>query len=118
MKESDRIQVMADALQAIGVEATGVTDGIRIVGRERFAGGQIDSSGDHRLAMAMAIATLRAEMISSSATAAMSIPRFQDLRAPRAVSVWTLPANDGGACHLYRRAERRWQGHDKPGIGR
>ena len=79
VKESDRIQVMAAALDAIGVEVTVLADGIRIIGRERLAGGLIDSLGDHRVAMAMAMAALRAEdeiVIRDCANVDTSFPRF------------------------------------------
>lgn len=63
VKESDRIQVMADGLAALGVEVEPRSDGIRIQGRgpgAGFGGGELDSRGDHRIAMSFAIAALRA----------------------------------------------------------
>lgn len=63
VKESDRIQVMADGLNRLGVEAEALADGIVIEGRpleKVFSGGQVDSSGDHRIAMAFAMASVRA----------------------------------------------------------
>lgn len=63
VKESDRIQVMADGLAALGVDVDVADDGLRIVGRpERhaFTGGRIASHEDHRIAMAFAMAGLRA----------------------------------------------------------
>jgi 3-phosphoshikimate 1-carboxyvinyltransferase len=59
VKESDRIQVMADGLQALGIDADPVADGMIIQGG-RIGGGIVDSHGDHRIAMAFAIAALRA----------------------------------------------------------
>ena len=59
VKESDRIQVMADGLQALGIDATATPDGMIIQGGT-MGGGVIDSHGDHRIAMAFAIAGLRA----------------------------------------------------------
>jgi len=59
VKESDRIQVMADGLAALGVGARPTPDGIRIQGG-RIGGGRIASHGDHRIAMSFAIAALRA----------------------------------------------------------
>lgn len=63
VKESDRIQVMADGLSTLGVDVSVADDGLTIVGRpERtaFAGGHIASHEDHRIAMAFAMAGLRA----------------------------------------------------------
>ena len=60
VKESDRIQVMADGLQTLGVDARPTPDGMIIEGRDAWDGGGIDSHGDHRIAMSFAIAGLRA----------------------------------------------------------
>lgn len=60
VKESDRIQVMADGLQALGVKAQATPDGIIVRGGP-LAGGEIESHGDHRIAMAFAVAALRAD---------------------------------------------------------
>jgi 3-phosphoshikimate 1-carboxyvinyltransferase len=59
VKESDRIQVMADGLGALGVESRVRPDGILIRGG-RLRGGAVESRGDHRVAMAFAMAGLRA----------------------------------------------------------
>ena len=59
VKESDRIQVMADGLKTLGIDATATPDGMIIEGGV-FGGGVIDSHGDHRIAMAFAMASLRA----------------------------------------------------------
>jgi len=63
VKESDRIQVMADGLAALGVDVNVADDGLTIVGRptaHAFTGGAIASHEDHRIAMAFAMAGLRA----------------------------------------------------------
>ncbi|MBI3053774.1 MAG: 3-phosphoshikimate 1-carboxyvinyltransferase, partial [Betaproteobacteria bacterium] len=60
VKESDRIQVMADGLQALGIAAEPAADGMRVTGGH-YGGGVVDSHGDHRVAMAFAIAALRAD---------------------------------------------------------
>lgn len=60
VKESDRIAVMAQGLKALGVEARETPDGIVIRGGT-LRGGTVDSHGDHRIAMAFAIAALRAD---------------------------------------------------------
>ena len=59
VKESDRIAVMAQGLRTLGIDARETPDGIHIVGGE-LQGGEIDSHGDHRIAMAFAMAGLRA----------------------------------------------------------
>lgn len=59
VKESDRIQVMADGLSVLGIAAEPTPDGIVISGSEP-GGGVVDSHGDHRIAMAFAMAGLRA----------------------------------------------------------
>jgi 3-phosphoshikimate 1-carboxyvinyltransferase len=63
VKESDRIQVMADGLQALGVDARATDDGMIIQGVASgsvFSGGTVHSHDDHRIAMAFAMASLRA----------------------------------------------------------
>jgi len=57
VKETDRIQVMADGLRALGADITDTPDGARIVGK-RLSGGTADSCGDHRTAMSFAMASL------------------------------------------------------------
>jgi 3-phosphoshikimate 1-carboxyvinyltransferase len=87
VKESDRIQVMADGLAALGIEATPTADGIRIRGGARAeggacTGGTVASHGDHRIAMAFAMAGLRAQaeiIVEDSANVATSFPGFVEL---------------------------------------
>ena len=83
VKESDRIAVMADGLRRLGVEATATPDGIVIEGRGdaafAFDGGEVDSHGDHRPAMAFAMASLRASApirIRDTANVGTSFPNF------------------------------------------
>ncbi|APZ42809.1 3-phosphoshikimate 1-carboxyvinyltransferase [Acidihalobacter ferrooxydans] len=81
VKESDRIQAMADGLSAIGVAAEVQSDGIVIQGADAFGGGVIHSHGDHRIAMAFAMAGLRAEKqieIVDCANVDTSFPGFVD----------------------------------------
>lgn len=59
VKESDRIQVMADGLAILGVPHEVLADGILIEGGAAMGGGEIDSKGDHRIAMSFAMAGLR-----------------------------------------------------------
>lgn len=60
VKESDRIQVMADGLQAIGVDAVPTADGM-VVNGGTIKGGDVHSRDDHRIAMAFTMAGLRSE---------------------------------------------------------
>ncbi len=81
VKESDRIQVMADGLRVLGIEAEPTPDGIRIVGG-RLGGGEVLSHGDHRIAMAFAMAGLRAAgtiRIKDCANVNTSFPGFARL---------------------------------------
>jgi 3-phosphoshikimate 1-carboxyvinyltransferase len=81
VKESDRIQVMADGLQALGLQAAPTRDGMRITGGP-YRGGVVDSHGDHRVAMAFAMAALRASgavIVSDCANVATSFPGFVEL---------------------------------------
>jgi 3-phosphoshikimate 1-carboxyvinyltransferase len=81
VKESDRIQAMADGLAACGVAAQSLPDGIRIEGG-RIAGGQVDARGDHRIAMSFAMAALAATgpiTIEDCANVDTSFPGFAEL---------------------------------------
>ena len=83
VKESDRIQAMCEGLLALGVSAQPQADGARI-GGGRLKGGRVDSRGDHRVAMAFAMAGLRAEQpitILDCANVDTSFPGFADLAA-------------------------------------
>lgn len=60
VKESDRLAVMAEGLTALGIGNELAPDGITIEGG-RFGSGRIDSHGDHRIAMAFTVASLRAD---------------------------------------------------------
>ncbi len=78
VKESDRIQVMAEGLQRLGIEADPTPDGIVIQGGE-LQGGKVESHGDHRIAMSFAMAGLRAAgpiEIADCANVNTSFPGF------------------------------------------
>jgi 3-phosphoshikimate 1-carboxyvinyltransferase len=60
VKESDRIHVMAEELGKLGITVEERPDGMRIVGPQRATGARCSSHGDHRVAMALAVAALRA----------------------------------------------------------
>ncbi|RRW46117.1 bifunctional prephenate dehydrogenase/3-phosphoshikimate 1-carboxyvinyltransferase [Pseudomonas luteola] len=89
VKESDRIQVMADGLKILGVSATPTPDGIVIEGGS-MGGGEVESHGDHRIAMAFSVASLRASApirIRDCANVATSFPGFLELAAKAGVRV-------------------------------
>lgn len=86
VKESDRIQVMADGLTTLGIDCTVLDDGIEIIGRGQsefvFGGGEIECHHDHRIAMSFAVASLRASdeiVINGTQTVATSFPNFATL---------------------------------------
>jgi 3-phosphoshikimate 1-carboxyvinyltransferase len=81
VKESDRIQVMADGLQILGVDAQPTADGMVIQGG-LIGGGVVGSHGDHRIAMSFSIAGLRAHApitVLDCENVNTSFPEFKDL---------------------------------------
>jgi len=81
VKETDRLAVMAEGLAQLGVVHELLPDGIRIEGGP-MSGGTVDSQGDHRIAMAFAVASLRASgplEILDVANVATSFPGFVPL---------------------------------------
>ncbi|MEM8594663.1 MAG: 3-phosphoshikimate 1-carboxyvinyltransferase, partial [Pseudomonadota bacterium] len=90
VKESDRITAMANGLDALGVTTEVLDDGIRIIGKQPIQGGQINSLGDHRIAMAFAVAAQVAEdniTINDCANVATSFPNFIELAQTAGMSV-------------------------------
>jgi 3-phosphoshikimate 1-carboxyvinyltransferase len=82
VKESDRLAAMAAGLAVLGIEHQLLPDGLWLRGAEDFGGGILDSQGDHRIAMAFAVAALRARAaleILDVANVATSFPGFPDL---------------------------------------
>ncbi len=83
VKESDRIAAMAAALRAAGADIVEQADGVRIRGVRTLAGGiEVDAFGDHRIAMAMAVAAQRASgeiRIKNAAAIVTSFPDFVPL---------------------------------------
>jgi 3-phosphoshikimate 1-carboxyvinyltransferase len=82
VKESDRIAAMARGFEVLGIRHEVLPDGMRILGGQPFGGGTIDSRGDHRIAMAFAMASLRASApieILDTANIATSFPGFAEL---------------------------------------
>ena len=89
VKESDRIQVMADGLITLGVDVEPTADGIIIQGGP-MGGGMVESHGDHRIAMAFSVASLRANesiSIMNCANVNTSFPGFVDLARQVGISV-------------------------------
>jgi len=89
IKESDRIQVMADGLQAIGINAQPTADGIVIQGG-KIRGGVVNSYGDHRIAMAFTIAALCAKntiTIEDCSNVATSFPSFVNLAQETGIDI-------------------------------
>ena len=81
VKESDRIQVMVDGLQALGVDAVGTEDGAIIQGGE-ISGGAVEAHDDHRIAMSFSLSALRATgpiTVNNCENVATSFPNFVEL---------------------------------------
>jgi 3-phosphoshikimate 1-carboxyvinyltransferase len=81
VKESDRIAAVATNLRKMGAEVEERSDGLRVSGRQRLHGAELDSFGDHRITMAFAVAALRAEgetTIHGADAAGVSYPSFFD----------------------------------------
>ena len=82
IKETDRIATVAENLKRMGIEAETFPDGLRIPGRQRFRAAELDSFGDHRIAMAFSIAALAADgesTIHGAEAASVSFPEFFDV---------------------------------------
>jgi len=80
-KESDRIAVMAAGLRKLGIRVDESTDGAVIHGGQ-IQGGEVDSGGDHRIAMAFCVAAMCAQgpvTILDTANVATSFPGFVSL---------------------------------------
>ena len=79
IKETDRIRTVVDNLRRMGVEAEEMPDGMTIPGRQQFHAAIVESHGDHRIAMAFAIAALRGDgesTIEGAEAASVSFPEF------------------------------------------
>lgn len=103
VKESDRIQVMADGLAELGVEAVPGPDGMLIRGLGAaglLGGGAVAAHGDHRIAMAFAISALRAAApirVDDCANVETSFPDFAALAAGVGLQITELRAEEGSA---------------------
>src|SRR5262245_48312091 len=81
-KETDRISAIADNLRALGVHVEEFPDGLFVPGGQMIGGGVVDSRGDHRIAMAFAVAGLFAKSpvtIRGASCVAVSFPGFFEL---------------------------------------
>jgi 3-phosphoshikimate 1-carboxyvinyltransferase len=91
IKETDRIATLAENLRRMGVTIQVEADGFHIPGKQRFRAAEMDSFGDHRIAMAFAVAALAADgecTIRNAEAASVSFPSFyskiqQSASAPR-----------------------------------
>jgi 3-phosphoshikimate 1-carboxyvinyltransferase len=82
VKETDRISTVAANFGRMGIEVEATPDGMRIPGRQKFRAAAFDSFGDHRIAMAFAIAALRGDAestIDNADAASVSFPEFWNI---------------------------------------
>jgi 3-phosphoshikimate 1-carboxyvinyltransferase len=79
VKETDRIRTVVENLRRMGVEAEESPDGMFVPGRRKFRAACFDSFGDHRIAMAFAVAGLRCDgesVVEDAEAASVSFPEF------------------------------------------
>jgi 3-phosphoshikimate 1-carboxyvinyltransferase len=112
VKESDRLAAIADGLTALGVTVRDGDDWLEIHGRpnERFRAAELESLGDHRLAMAWAVAALRADgpvVIDDFDAVSVSYPGF-------AADIACL--REGGEAHAARAADSGAGAEGEPGA--
>lgn len=84
IKESDRIRTIVDGIRSMGGEIEEFEDGFAIAGPQRLRGGRVETAGDHRIAMAFAVAGLLAEgttEILEADCASVSFPGFYEALA-------------------------------------
>ncbi len=81
VKETDRIATVAENLKRMGVDVEVRSDGFRVPGKQKLQAAVLDSFGDHRIAMAFAVAALIADgkcAIDGAEAASVSFPEFYD----------------------------------------
>ena len=104
VKESDRISAVAGNLRAMGADIQEVDDGMTIRGGKQLQGACLESHGDHRIAMAFAIAGLFASgetLIQDTDCIAVSYPGFEnDLKLLTSGVQEDLQEHPGGSCRL------------------
>jgi 3-phosphoshikimate 1-carboxyvinyltransferase len=79
VKESDRISAVIQNLRAMGAEVEEREDGLKVAGRQRLRGAELQSFGDHRIAMAFSVAALAAKeesVICGADAVSVSYPQF------------------------------------------
>ena len=79
IKESDRLRTTAALIEALGGTVRELPDGLVITGQPALAGGSVDASGDHRIAMSAAVAACGCTQpvtVCGSACVAKSYPAF------------------------------------------
>lgn len=84
VKETDRIAAICETLGTLGAQIEALDDGMQIEGCDYLSGGQVHSFGDHRIAMSIAVAALRADAevsIADTACTETSFPGFWQLLA-------------------------------------
>ena len=89
VKETDRIQAMADGLANLGIECESTPDGIIVTGGQ-LTGGKVESFHDHRIAMSFTIAGLRATgaiEVNNCANVSTSFPNFVELAKKVGISL-------------------------------
>ncbi len=90
VKESDRIEAMADGLQRLGARVKSLPDGIVICGGARLHGGEVESFDDHRISMAFAVAgqVINGQVtVNGCGNVATSFPGFAELACSLGMSV-------------------------------
>lgn len=84
VKETDRIKSVVGELSKMGARINELPDGFRVEGPSRLRGARVDSRGDHRMAMSLAVASLAAEgetRVTGPECAAVSFPNFYETLA-------------------------------------
>jgi len=79
VKETDRIATVVENFRRMGIEVETTPDSLTVPGRQRFCAAAFDSFGDHRIAMAFAVAALRGDAdstIDNADSASVSFPQF------------------------------------------
>jgi 3-phosphoshikimate 1-carboxyvinyltransferase len=79
IKETDRIATVAENFKRMGIEVEVTPDGMRVPGKQKFRAAEFDSFGDHRIAMAFAVAALAGDAestIDNAEAASVSFPEF------------------------------------------
>lgn len=95
IKECDRLKAMATELNKVGAEIEETADGLIIKGKKSLKGGIVDSWNDHRIAMAMAVASIKCEeplIITDSKAVKKSYPHFWEdfVKLGGVINEWSM----------------------------